>query len=108
MANINPNEYLEYPREFRLLEELKESDGYVNFGTNDINLVNFDVNLLSEKTFTSTNFIMIVPLTYPNEQPNIDDLFSKINITQKQKILNIKWNINSTIKSYLKEIYNIL
>ena len=77
-------------------------------GTNDINLEKFDVNLLSEKTFTSTNFIMIVPLTYPTEQPNIDDLYPKISSSQKQKILNIKWNNNSTINSYLKEIYNIL
>jgi hypothetical protein len=108
MTNINPNEYLEYPREFRLLEELKNSDGYINFGTNDINLEKFDVNLLSDKTFTSTNFTMIIPLSYPTEQPNIDDLYSKINNVQKQKILNIKWNNNSTIKSYLKEIYNLI
>lgn len=47
MTNIDSIEYLEYPREFRLLEELKYSNGYINFGTNDINLENFDVNLLS-------------------------------------------------------------
>ena len=32
MTNIDSNEYLEYPREFRLLEELKYSNGYINFG----------------------------------------------------------------------------
>jgi len=108
MNTLNQNEYLEYPREFRLLEELKDSDGYINFGTNDINLEKFDVNFLNDKTFTSTNFIMIISKSYPNEKPNIDDIYSKIKTLQKQKIINISWNNNSTIKSYLKEIYNIL
>jgi len=93
------NEYLNYPREFRLLEELKESDGYINFGTDDINLNNFSVNLLLNKSFNSVNFDMFISNLYPNEKPQI--ISDKI-------INNIEWNNTDTIKTFLTKIYNIL
>jgi hypothetical protein len=97
---MSNNEYLNYPREFRLLEELKESDGYVNIGSDDINLDKFTVNLLLNKSFNSVNFDMIIPKSYPNQKPEIN--LDKININ------NIEWNNTDTIKTYLTKIYNIL
>ncbi len=97
---MNNNEYLNYPREFRLLEELKESDGYINFGSDDINLNKFTVNLLLNKSFNSVNFDMVIPKLYPNQKPEIN--LDKININ------NIEWNNTDTIKTYLTKIYNIL
>lgn len=93
------NEYLNYPREFRLLEELKESDGYINFGTDDINLNKFSVNLLLNKSFNSVNFDMFISNSYPNEKPQI--ISDKITN-------NIEWNNTDTIKTFLTKIYNIL
>jgi len=93
------NEYLNYPREFRLLEELKESDGYINFGTDDINLNKFSVNLLLNKSFNSVNLDMFISNSYPNEKPQI--ISDKI-------INNIEWNNTDTIKTFLTKIYNIL
>jgi len=97
---MNSIEYLSYPREFRLLEELKESDGYINFGSDDINLNKFSVNLLLNKSFNSVNFDMIISNSYPNEKPQI--ILDKINKN------NIEWNNTDTIKTYLTKIYNIL
>jgi hypothetical protein len=97
---MSNNEYLNYPREFRLLEELKESDGYINFGSDDINLNKFTVNLLLNKSFNSVNFDMIIPKLYPYQKPEIN--LDKINLN------NIEWNNTDTIKTYLKKIYNIL
>jgi hypothetical protein len=94
------NEYLSYPREFRLLEELKDSDGYINFGTEDIHLNIFSVNLLLNKSFNSVNFDMIITNSYPKEKPQIN--YDKINS------INIEWTNTDTIKSYLTKIYNIL
>lgn len=96
----NNTEYLNYPREFRLLEELKESDGYINFGTEDINLNKFSVNLLLNKSFNSVNFDMYISNSYPNEKPQI--------ISDKINKNNIEWNNTDTIKTYLTKIYNIL
>lgn len=94
------NEYLNYPREFRLLEELKESDGYINFGTDDINLNKFSVNLLLNKSFNSVNFDMFISNSYPNEKPQI--------ISGGKIKNNIEWNNTDTIKTFLTKIYNIL
>lgn len=96
----NNTDYLTYPREFRLLEELKESDGYINFGTDDINLNHFTVNLLLNKSFNSVNFDMFISNSFPKEKPQINS--DKINK------INIEWNNMDTIKSYLTKIYDIL
>ena len=98
------NNFLTYPREFRLLEELKNSDGYINYGTDDINLEKFNVNLLLDKKFDSINIEMNIPKEYPKKEPTFN-----LNDNIKNKILNkINWNEHMTIKEYLQQIYNLL
>jgi hypothetical protein len=100
----NNNDFLTYPREFRLLEELKNSDGYINYGTEDINLENFNVNLLLDKKFDSINFEMTISKDYPKKAPTFN-----FNDDIKNKILNkINWNEQMTLKDYLQQIYNLL
>lgn len=96
---VPENEYLKYPREFRLLEELKQSDGLINFGTSDINMRIFDVNLLLDKTFESKSFQITIPDDYPKSMP-------KLNGNIDNKILDTyNWTENTTVKEFLLHIY---
>jgi ubiquitin-protein ligase len=114
-------EWLKYPREFRLIEETKESDPSINFGVvqDDIDLVKWNGIFHLTKSDIILSFNMICSLDFPDVAPKIffdnsiklDDIPGLKQICNDEKEIKseiLNWNSEKTIYEHLKKIYGRL